>query len=44
MPLDEFRRQFGYLVDYEPPPLIVDEAGEAHRKSGGDASCRSEHS
>jgi 6-phosphofructokinase 1 len=44
MPLDDFRRQFGYLVDYEPPPLIVDEAGEAHRKSGGDASCRSEHS
>src|SRR5206468_12474837 len=21
--LDEFRQQFGYLVDYEPPPLVV---------------------
>jgi ATP-dependent phosphofructokinase / diphosphate-dependent phosphofructokinase len=30
IPLDEFRRQFEYLVDFEPPPLIVDEAGEAH--------------
>jgi ATP-dependent phosphofructokinase / diphosphate-dependent phosphofructokinase len=31
IPLDEFRRQFEYLVDYEPPPLIVDAAGEATR-------------
>jgi 6-phosphofructokinase 1 len=31
IPLEEFRRQFEYLVDYEPPPLIVDSAGEATR-------------
>jgi ATP-dependent phosphofructokinase / diphosphate-dependent phosphofructokinase len=31
MSLEEFRRQFEYLVDYEPPPLIVDAAGEATR-------------
>jgi ATP-dependent phosphofructokinase / diphosphate-dependent phosphofructokinase len=29
MSLDEFRRQFQYLVEYEPPPLVVDSAGEA---------------
>jgi len=29
MSLEEFRRQFEYLVDYEPPPLMVDAAGEA---------------
>jgi 6-phosphofructokinase 1 len=28
MPLDEFRRQFEYLIDYEPPPLMMDAAGE----------------
>jgi ATP-dependent phosphofructokinase / diphosphate-dependent phosphofructokinase len=27
--LEEFRRQFEYLVEDEPPPLIVDSAGEA---------------
>ena len=27
--LEEFRRQFEYLVDYEPPPLMVDATGEA---------------
>jgi 6-phosphofructokinase len=29
--LEEFRRQFEYLVDYEPPPLMVDATGEAIR-------------
>ena len=29
MPLEEFRRQFGYLVDDEPPPLAIDWEGEA---------------
>ena len=29
MTLDEFRRQFEYLVDFEPPPLIIDPHGEA---------------
>jgi ATP-dependent phosphofructokinase / diphosphate-dependent phosphofructokinase len=27
--LEEFRRQFEYLVGYEPPPLIMDPHGEA---------------
>ena len=27
--LEEFRRQFEYLVEDEPPPLIVDSEGEA---------------
>jgi len=31
MSLEEFRRQFEYLVDYEPPPLVVDAAGEANQ-------------
>jgi ATP-dependent phosphofructokinase / diphosphate-dependent phosphofructokinase len=31
--LEEFRRQFEYLVDYEPPPLIVDTEGEANQQS-----------
>ena len=31
IPLDEFRRQFEYLVEYEPPPLVVDASGEAKR-------------
>jgi 6-phosphofructokinase 1 len=26
--LDEFRRQFEYLIGYEPPPLLMDEKGE----------------
>ena len=29
--LEDFRQQFGYLVDYEPPPLQVDEGGETDR-------------
>jgi len=33
IPLDEFRRQFEYLVGYEPPPLVMDAEGEASRKS-----------
>jgi 6-phosphofructokinase len=28
---DEFRRQFGYLVEVEPPPLKVDAGGEAEQ-------------
>jgi 6-phosphofructokinase 1 len=27
--LEEFRRQFEYLVGYEPPPLMMDSSGEA---------------
>ena len=27
--LEEFRRQFEYLIGYEPPPLVVDAKGEA---------------
>jgi 6-phosphofructokinase 1 len=27
--IDEFRRQFEYLVGYEPPPLLMDSGGEA---------------
>jgi ATP-dependent phosphofructokinase / diphosphate-dependent phosphofructokinase len=27
--IEEFRRQFEYLVGYEPPPLIMDPRGEA---------------
>jgi ATP-dependent phosphofructokinase / diphosphate-dependent phosphofructokinase len=30
MSLDDFRKQFEYLVDQEPPPLEMDAAGEAH--------------
>jgi transcriptional regulator GlxA family with amidase domain len=26
--LDEFRREFEYLVSFEPPPLMMDERGE----------------
>jgi len=29
IPLEEFRRQFEYLIGYEPPPLAVDTHGEA---------------
>jgi ATP-dependent phosphofructokinase / diphosphate-dependent phosphofructokinase len=32
-PLDEFRRQFEYLVNYEPPPLMVDAEGETERST-----------
>jgi 6-phosphofructokinase 1 len=31
VPLEEFRKEFEYLVDYEPPPLLMDAAGEAGR-------------
>jgi hypothetical protein len=31
--LEEFRQQFEYLIGYEPPPLMMDAAGEASRKS-----------
>jgi 6-phosphofructokinase 1 len=27
--IEEFRRQFEYLVGYEPPPLVMDQEGEA---------------
>ena len=30
--LEEFRQQFEYLVSYEPPPLMMDAAGEAGQK------------
>jgi 6-phosphofructokinase 1 len=33
IPLEEFRRQFEYLVACEPPPLMMDAEGEASRKS-----------
>ena len=26
---DEFRREFGYLIEVEPPPLVIDATGEA---------------
>ena len=29
MPVEGFRQRFEYLVDSEPPPLIIDETGEA---------------
>jgi ATP-dependent phosphofructokinase / diphosphate-dependent phosphofructokinase len=29
MSIEEFRRQFEYLVGYEPPPLVMDPRGEA---------------
>jgi 6-phosphofructokinase 1 len=35
--LDEFRRQFEYLVGYEPPPLLMDAEGEAGRSSSAGA-------
>jgi ATP-dependent phosphofructokinase / diphosphate-dependent phosphofructokinase len=31
MSLEDFRRQFEYLVGYEPPPLMMNAAGEADR-------------
>ena len=33
IPLEEFRRQFEYLIGYEPPPLAVDTHGEATPES-----------
>jgi ATP-dependent phosphofructokinase / diphosphate-dependent phosphofructokinase len=38
MSLDDFRRQFEYLVDQEPPPLEMDAAGEAHGDAGSAAA------
>jgi len=32
MSIEDFRRQFEYLVGYEPPPLAMDAAGEAGKK------------
>jgi 6-phosphofructokinase len=32
MSIEDFRRQFEYLVGYEPPPLAVDAGGEAGEK------------
>jgi len=29
LPLEDFRKQFEYLIDYEPPPLQIDAQGEA---------------
>ena len=37
MPLEEFRQQFEYLIGYEPPPLVMDEAGEAMTPQAGRA-------
>ena len=34
MSLDDFRKQFEYLVDQEPPPLEMDAQGEAHADAG----------
>jgi hypothetical protein len=31
--LDEFRKQFGYLVEQEPPPFEMDAQGELHSGS-----------
>jgi 6-phosphofructokinase 1 len=31
IPLEEFRRQFEYLVNFEPPPLVMDAEGEASK-------------
>jgi ATP-dependent phosphofructokinase / diphosphate-dependent phosphofructokinase len=28
MSLDDFRKEFEYLIDYEPPPLMIDAHGE----------------
>ncbi|MBW8867410.1 MAG: 6-phosphofructokinase [Acidobacteria bacterium] len=42
MSLDEFRKQFEYLVDQEPPPLEMDAAGEAHG-DGGSAAGHQPH-
>ena len=31
MSLEDFRQQFEYLIGYEPPPLLIDEEGEANQ-------------
>ena len=35
MSIEEFRRQFEYLIGYEPPPLVMDPEGEAGQKRAG---------
>ena len=32
--IEEFRRQFEYLVGYEPPPLVMNAGGEARQGAG----------
>src|SRR6185295_14299737 len=34
MSLDDFRQQFGYLVQYEPPPFSIDGQEQAVRPDG----------
>jgi 6-phosphofructokinase 1 len=34
MSLDDFRQQFEYLIDYEPPPLLIDAGGEKGHENG----------
>src|SRR6195256_2953487 len=34
MPLEDFRKQFEYLIGYEPPPLLIDAGGETGRQEG----------
>jgi 6-phosphofructokinase 1 len=33
MPLDAFRQQFEYLIGFEPPPLLIDSAGETGQET-----------
>jgi len=35
MSIEEFRRQFEYLIGYEPPPLVMDPGGEAGQNRAG---------
>jgi 6-phosphofructokinase 1 len=32
--IEEFRRQFEYLVGYEPPPLVMNAGGEVRQGAG----------
>jgi 6-phosphofructokinase 1 len=36
--LDEFRRQFEYLVEQEPPPFEMDAKGELHSDAAADTA------
>jgi hypothetical protein len=36
--IEEFRRQFEYLVSYEPPPLVMDPGGEAREPHNHETS------
>ena len=38
MSLQAFRNEFGYLIDFEPPPLVVDE--ETHQLTEADTTAR----